>query len=109
MKYSIRPMAREDILRQFRYYVVEKDAEGVAERFLAAVQQAIEELCLHPEMGARRMIGNPALQGLRTWPVGGFSAMRVYYLCDEDTLRVVRVLHGRRDIDPMLEDDEGPF
>jgi len=32
----------------------------------------------------------------------GFSDIRVY-LVSEQVLRVVRVLHGKRDIDPMLE------
>jgi plasmid stabilization system protein ParE len=40
---------------------------------------------------------------LRSSPVRSFSDIRVYYLVSEQTLRVVRVLHGRRDINPMLE------
>jgi plasmid stabilization system protein ParE len=29
----------------------------------------------------------------------------VYYLTSEKMLRIVRVLHGKRDINPMLEDE----
>jgi len=43
--------------------------------------------------------------GLRSWPVKDFSAIRVYYLTSEKMLRIVRVLHGQRDINPMLEDE----
>ena len=106
MKSSIRPAAREDILRQFRYYLIEQDAEQVAERFLAAVEETVHELCQHPRMGAPRFFKNPALAGLRTWPVKGFPAIRIYYLCDEEAVRVVRVLHGKRDISPLLEMEE---
>jgi toxin ParE1/3/4 len=109
VNHSIRPVARKDILQQFRYYLIEKDAEDAALRFLEAVQQAIEEASLHAEAGAPKRLENPALQGLRTWPVKGFPSMRIYYLCNQSTLRVVRVLHGKRDLNPMLEESEGPF
>jgi len=37
----ILPAARDDILRQFRYYLVEQDKPKVAERFLSAVRRAM--------------------------------------------------------------------
>jgi toxin ParE1/3/4 len=43
------------------------------------------------------------LPGLRTWPIQGFDELRVYYLVRDDFLTVVRVLHGRRDIGSILE------
>ncbi len=55
-----------------------------------------------PKAGAPRHTGNPALVGLRVWPVKGFDEFRVYYVIGEDVFRVVRVLHGRRDIDAIL-------
>jgi toxin ParE1/3/4 len=51
-------------------------------------------------------LNNPKLAGLRAWPVNGFPEMRIYYLVSENVLRIVRVLHSRRDIGPMLEADE---
>ncbi len=32
--------------------------------------------------------------------------MRVYYIHSEDGLRILRVLHGKRDINPLLEEVE---
>jgi toxin ParE1/3/4 len=58
-----------------------------------------------PGIGTPKALQNPALAGLRSWPVKGFSAIRVYYLTSEKMLRIVRVLHGKRDINPMLEDE----
>ena len=46
------PSAREDILRQYRYYLIEVDEELVAERFLKAVQSAIRQVCRDPGIGA---------------------------------------------------------
>jgi plasmid stabilization system protein ParE len=31
--------------------------------------------------------------------------MRIYYLHSGDDLRIVRVLHGKRDIDPLFEEE----
>jgi toxin ParE1/3/4 len=100
----IRTAAREDILRQY-FYLIEKDAARPAERFLEAVQSAIELLCQMPGAGVPKTLENPSLSGLRSWPVRGFPAMRIYYIHSEDSLRIVRVLHGKRDIDPLLEDE----
>jgi toxin ParE1/3/4 len=100
-----RTAAREDVLRQYSYYLVEKGAAPAAERFLEAVQSAIEMLCRMPDMGALKILENPKLAGLRSWPVGGFSAIRIYYLHQGDELRIVRVLHGKRDINPLLEEE----
>jgi len=103
VKAYVRSAAGEDILRQYRYYLLERDAAQVAQRFLDAVQSAIEELCRAPGLGAPRPLKNAALAGLRSWPVRGFPSMRIFYLLSGDKLRVVRVLHGRRDIAALLE------
>jgi len=99
----IRTVAREDILRQYSYYLVEKGAPAAAQRFLDSVQSATERICKAPGMGAPKILGNPTLAGLRSWPVAGFPAMRIYYLCAGNVVRVVRVLHGKRDITALLE------
>lgn len=56
-------------------------------------------------IGPRYRSDNPQLQGLRTWPVAGFETIRVYYLPDEDTIRVIRVLRGKRVIKRILESE----
>ena len=101
MKAIILPAARDDILRQFRYYLVEQDKPKVAERFLSAARRTT----VHPDPqgGAPKRLSREALRGLRSWPVKGFEDVRVYYLAHEAGVRVVRVLHGKRDINNILE------
>ena len=41
MRRLIRPLARDDILRQYRYYLVKEAAPVVAQRFLKAVKETI--------------------------------------------------------------------
>ena len=85
--------------------MLERDAAQVAQRFLDAVQSAIGDLCRVPNMGAPRLLKNTALAGSRSWPIRGFPSMHIYYLSGENALRIVRVLHGKRDIAPLLEDE----
>jgi plasmid stabilization system protein ParE len=37
--------------------------------------------------------------------VPGFPAIRVYYLLAGEELRVIRILHGKRDIHALLENE----
>lgn len=89
------------------YYLIEKHAARAAERFLEAAQSAIDLLCQMPGAGAPKTLENPKLSGLRSWPVRGFPAIRIYYIHSGDDLRILRVLHGKRDINPLLEDESG--
>jgi toxin ParE1/3/4 len=55
-----------------------------------------------PGIGAAKTLRHPALQGLRSWPVQGFEDIRIYYVVQGEILKVVRVLHGKRDINRIL-------
>lgn len=101
----IQPLAREDILRQYRYLLTEEDRPIAAERFLQAIRAAVSQLCRRPAIGAPLRLANPRLAGIRSWPVQGFPSIRMYYLVSENQLRVVRVLHGKRDIVSILESE----
>jgi plasmid stabilization system protein ParE len=56
-------------------------------------------------MGQKKLPNADALRGLRSWPVKGFDDVRVYYLAYEGQVRVVRVLHGKRDINSILNEE----
>jgi toxin ParE1/3/4 len=107
VKAVIRPKAHDDILRQFRWYLVEQDAPDAAFRFVEAVETSVEELLRMPGMGAPRKIRNPALKGLRLWPVKAFDEFLIFYVVAGDTVRVIRVLHGKRDIERILKKESG--
>ena len=106
MRVSYRQAARDDVVRQFRYYLVTLSLPEVAVRFRDAVRLTVQSLRQHPSLGPRYLIRNPQLQNLRVWPVGGFGAIGIYYLVDNDTLRVIRILHGNRDVRRILEHEE---
>ncbi len=107
MKVSYRQAASDDVVRQFRYYLVTLNLPEVAVRFRTAVRRTVQSLQQHPLVGPRYRSSNPQLQNLRTWAVAGFEAIRIYYLLDEDTLRIIRILHGKRDVKRLLEGEAG--
>jgi plasmid stabilization system protein ParE len=93
--------------RQFRYYLVELDAPEVAVRFLDSVEDAFRVIIRNPGIGSQRPF--PNLPGLRSWPVPGFEDIRVYYVQTPGVLRIVRVLHGSRDLGRILKKEENPI
>jgi len=102
VKIEIYPRAQSDIIHQFRYYLVEEDAAAAAFRFRDAVQESIQQLKPHPRLGT---LFRGSISGLRSWPVKGFDAIRIYYLEDPGRLRVVRILHGRRNVRRILRQE----
>lgn len=105
MKIYVRPIAREDILRQYRYYLIEENAPNAARRFLESVEAATSSIRRAPGMGAPKLLHHPLLSGLRSWAVPGFNAVRIYYLHSKKQIVILRVLHGRRDVDSLLEEN----
>jgi len=102
VKVSYRQAARDDLIRQFRYYLVVQDRPDVAVRFREAVRRTVAALRARPLVGARYQSDNPRLVNLRSWPVENFEANRIYYLLESDVLEVIRILHGSRDIQRIL-------
>jgi toxin ParE1/3/4 len=95
----LRPAAEEDIDAQAEY-LRENASLRVALRFRDAVQASLELLA---GLGSRFRVSNPRLQGLRFWPVRGFAEHIVFYRNTGEAIEIVRVLHGKRDLDPILE------
>jgi plasmid stabilization system protein ParE len=52
VKYFIRPVAKDDLIRQFRYYLM-KEAFEAANRFLEAVGESIDAICRMQHIGAQ--------------------------------------------------------
>jgi toxin ParE1/3/4 len=102
VKLLIQSAAENDILIQFEWYAT-KGLFDIAGQFHAAVNEAVNAVIATPAAGAPRHFGNPRLTGLRTWPVNGFDDFKVYYLASSEWLTVVRILHGRRDIEYSLD------
>lgn len=78
----------------------------MALRFIEAVDAAFRRLADTPEIGRLREFRNQRLAGLRSWPVPGFEKHLIFYRVDEESVEIVRVVHGARDLALALEDGD---
>lgn len=79
----------------------------VAERFLTQVESTFARLAMMPGTGARYGHGHPALAELRYFPVSRFPKYIVFYQSIAEGIRIVRVLHGARNIAGILAEEFG--
>lgn len=103
MKVTYREAARDDLIRQFRYYLLEQNVPEVAIRFREAVKKTVTLISQQPAIAPPCSLRNPKLENLRSWPVIGFEKIRLYFLWDDDTLRIIRILHAKRNVRAILE------
>ena len=54
-------------------------------------------------MGAARVYRDPALKTLRMHPVRGFPQHLLFYLPPANGIELVRVLHGKRNIERLFQ------
>jgi toxin ParE1/3/4 len=106
VRITYRQASRDDMTRQFRYYLVKLNLPEVAIRFREAVRKTARALREQPRAAPPYHLSNPQLQNLRSWPVAGFEAIRLYFVVERETIRVIRILHGKRDIRRILENEE---
>ncbi len=98
----IRPRAAVDVREQMRY-LTESASLDVAIRFFNAFEAALERLRKFPQSGARWPTDNPELQGLRRLQMTIFP-VSIFYRETETHVRIVRVLHGRRNLPSLLDE-----
>ena len=105
MKVLYRQTASDDIVRQFRYSLLTAEAPEIALRFREAVRRTIQSLGQNPQVGPRYSSANPRLRDLRSWPVVGFEVIRIYYALDADAMHIIRILHSKRDVRRILQNE----
>jgi toxin ParE1/3/4 len=71
-----------------------------ADSTLANIESKFRLLVQFPSSGRVR---SELLAGLRSYPAGDFV---IFYRILETTVEIVRVLHGRRDIDVIFDESE---
>jgi plasmid stabilization system protein ParE len=72
-------------------------------RFREAVRRTGKEISRHPNIATPCHLRNPELQSLRCRPIDGFEAIRLYFLAESGTMRVIRILHGKQNVTGILE------
>ncbi len=71
-----------------------------AERFCDAVEQALSLLQTHPQLGSKA--GFRGAPVVRKWVIQKFPNYLLFYEAREETVVVVRLLHGARNLPPEI-------
>jgi toxin ParE1/3/4 len=74
----------------------------VARRFLHSANVSFQALAKMPELGAQRTFRNPRWSAVRAWPVKGFERNLIFYRPLTDSVEILRVIHGARDIERLF-------
>jgi toxin ParE1/3/4 len=92
-------IAKQD-LRDIWRGLAEYSGLDFADRTLTNIESKFQLLAQFPSSGRVR---DELLAGLRSYPAGDFV---IFYRILETTVEVVRVLHGRRDINIIFDESE---
>ncbi len=98
----VRPRARRDLVDCAAYLENEAGIE-LADHFVAAARETFEALAYMPRMGKLCGFRRPSLRRVRRWPVKGFENWLAFYQPKRDGIEIVRVIHGSRDIEALLD------
>lgn len=91
----VRSAAAERDLIENWAYIAEDNLEA-ADRLLDKINDTLQTLAEQPEMGRERPVLGP---DLRSFPTEPFV---VFYREAADGIEIVRVLHGRRDVEEQF-------
>jgi len=100
---QVRASAESDIDEIVLHILI--DNPDAATRFLGVVKGCFSMLAGFPLAGTRRPGRDPRLANLRCWPIGGrFKNHLILYLPTESGVEILRVVHGARDVDTLIDD-----
>ena len=102
--YHVLPAADADLDHQADYLAREASLD-TALRFYDAARTTFEKMAQTPNIGQKRESPNPRLEGLRVWRIEGFERHLIFYRPGDDGIEIVRILHGARDIDSVLDEE----
>jgi toxin ParE1/3/4 len=98
----VRAAARREI-KAHSIYLEEHTGPEVADRFLAAVQDTLEDLATTPKMGPLCGFRRAATRRFRRWAVKGFENWLIFYQPKRVGIEVAHIIHGARDIENLLD------
>lgn len=96
--FRIADKARDDLVSIWSYIAIENDAPDAADKVMNQLEQVFRQLGKHPLIGRSRPAFAP---DLRSFPKGNY----VVFYRSTDCVEIVRVLHGKRNVDRILKED----
>jgi len=100
---GIRPRARSDVVELATY--IGKENASAANRFLDSCEATFQFLAESLQSGGIYQTKNNRFVELRVIRIKGFPNHLTFYLERANGIEIVRVLHGARDLDVLLQDE----
>lgn len=97
MARHVAPQAAADLDNIWYYVAKESGSTEIADQFIDSITERLFLLAGHPYLGRPR--DDDLGIGLRSFPVGEYV---IVYLVDDKDVLVLRVVHGRRDLEELF-------
>jgi len=101
-KLSYQSQARDDIDSLYDWIVDNQGSTAIANKYVGRLQRYIDALVQFPRRGNQR---DDLYSGLRI--IGFERRVTIAFTVTDDTVLIVRILYGGRDIAALFEDESG--
>jgi toxin ParE1/3/4 len=99
-KYLLDPVVEDELWGIWDF--IARDNPDAAARVIEAAYETFNTLAADPSLGRPRKFKNSRLLGIRSWRIGGFDSYLVFYRSAGDSIQVLHVYHGARDIESLF-------
>jgi len=97
---DIQPRAEHDLFEQWSY--INTDNPEAADRFTLSARDTLRMLAELPNIGSVYTSSASELSALRKVPIRGFEQHLIFYTLGKNDVKIIRVLHAKRDIENLL-------
>jgi len=94
-------VAVSDIQDQADWYE-QRSGHVLTRRWESQITAALIRIEKNPRSGAKCGFSADELQGIRRMPIAGFPRHLIFYRAEEEEIRILRVVHGARDLESVL-------
>ncbi|WP_319422434.1 type II toxin-antitoxin system RelE/ParE family toxin [Pleurocapsa sp. FMAR1] len=98
-----RPIVINDLIELATY--IGNNNLDISDDFLLAAENTFAQLGNFPQLGKSSKFDSPELIDIRQKAVKGFESYLVFYRLIEDGVEIIRVIHGARNVEDILESD----
>jgi len=96
------PQVIRDLIELATY--IAEDNLDASDRFLAAAEETFNQLAKMPKIGKLCQFSHPNLTDIRQHAIKNFRRYLIFYRLTNSGIEVLRVIHGARDFEAMLEE-----
>ncbi len=103
--YDLSPEARRDLAKAADYLAERSVPRG--RRLIAAAMGTFAKIAARPGLGARVEFAEDLYPGLRCRPIERHKNHLIFYRPTAEGVKIMRIIHGARDVEAILAGDAG--